>query len=131
MVIDSAGNVYTAAFAQHMILRVSPNGIVSTFAGQSYSACSTDATSTTAVCFSGPRGLAIDSAGNLYVADTGNHIIRKVTPDGVVTTLLAKPQLELYNVRNLLHASTSAWTVQVGSSDNSSGVVLVEVYALP
>lgn len=83
---DSAGNLYVADTANHAIRVVSASGLVSTLAGLPGTSGSADGTGTDAR-FSGPRGIARDSAGNLYVADTGNHIIRMITPAGVVTTI--------------------------------------------
>lgn len=59
---------------------------ISIFAGHATESGSTNATGE-AARFNGPRGIAVDAAGNLYVADTGNDAIRKITPEGVVTTL--------------------------------------------
>ena len=83
--VDAAGNVYVADTANNAIRRVTPTGAVSTFAGAS-TAGTTDGTGTTAR-FNGPQGITIDTAGNLYVADTGNHRIRMITPSQVVSTV--------------------------------------------
>jgi type II secretory pathway pseudopilin PulG len=82
---QSTGNLYVADYGNNLIRKVTPAGVVTTFAGSGVGG-STDATGTAAT-FSGPGGLAIDSAGNLYVADFFNSKIRKITSAGVVTTL--------------------------------------------
>ncbi|MGA2867319.1 MAG: hypothetical protein ABSF95_22820 [Verrucomicrobiota bacterium] len=84
--VDSAGNVYVADSWNDTIRKVTPGGVVTTLAGLAGTQGSADGTASAAQ-FSGPRGVAVDSAGNVYVADTWNHTIRKVTPGGVVTTL--------------------------------------------
>jgi sugar lactone lactonase YvrE len=83
---DSAGNVYVVDGVNNTIRKITPAGVVSTFAGAAGTSGSTDGTGA-AARFSAPSGVTTDSAGNLYVADTGNDIIRKITPAGVVTTL--------------------------------------------
>jgi sugar lactone lactonase YvrE len=82
--VDSTGNVYVADTYNNMIRKITPDGVVSTLAGSTPG--STDATGTNAK-FNSPNGLAVDSIGNVYVADSGNNKIRKITPDGVVSTL--------------------------------------------
>ncbi len=85
--VDGAGNVYVADTLNHTLRTVTPLGVVSTLAGSPGAAGNTDGTGSTAL-FQGPQGLAIDSASNLYVADTNNHTIRKVVPStGAVTTV--------------------------------------------
>ena len=85
--VDSAGNVYVADTDSHTIRKVTPAGVVTTLAGLASSPPGiTDGTGS-AARFYEPRGVAVDNAGNVYVADTYNHTIRKVTPSGVVTTL--------------------------------------------
>jgi len=88
--VDAAGTVYLADESNHSIRKISPAGAVTTFAGSSGTPGSADGTGTAAQ-FSFPNGVAIDGAGTLYVADQGNHTIRKVTADGVVTTLAGSP----------------------------------------
>lgn len=83
--VDTAGNVYVADTANHTIRKITPAAVVSTLAGLAGSQGSTDATGS-AARFAQPRGLSVDAAGNVYVADTGNGSIRKVTPEGAVTT---------------------------------------------
>jgi sugar lactone lactonase YvrE len=94
--VDSAGNLYVADQANYIIVKLipmGPNFVVSTIAGQlqfdqdgNQIGGSADGTGTNALFYT-PSGIAADSAGNLYVADTGNNTIRKVTSAVVVTTL--------------------------------------------
>ena len=84
--VDSAGNVYVAETLGSTIRKVTPGGLVTTLAGSSGDSGSTDGTGSSAR-FNHPLGVAVDSAGNVYVADTTNNTIRKVTPNGLVTTL--------------------------------------------
>jgi kumamolisin len=83
---DSSGNVYVADTNNDTIRRITPAGAVTTIAGLANARGSTDGVGS-AARFSLPTGIGIDSAGNLYVADTGNNTIRKITSAGAVTTL--------------------------------------------
>jgi sugar lactone lactonase YvrE len=85
--VDSAENVYVADLFNNAIRKVTPTGAVTTLAGQlTYHVGSGDGAGNNAQ-FSNPCGLAVDSVDNIYVADTGNHTIRRVTPAGEVVTL--------------------------------------------
>ena len=82
--VDSSGYVYVADYSNHRIRKISSAGVVTTLAGSS--AGDDDGTGTAAK-FYNPSGVAVDSSGNVYVADTSNHRIRKISSAGVVTTL--------------------------------------------
>jgi sugar lactone lactonase YvrE len=90
--VDQSGNVYVADTSNSTIRRITPGGVVTTLAGQVGSAAYGDGTST-AARFKYPSGLAVDLSGNVYVADTVNYVIRKVTAVGVVTTLAGLGQV--------------------------------------
>jgi sugar lactone lactonase YvrE len=83
---DSAGNVYVADLYNANIRKITPRGVVTTFAGTAGVTGTADGTGGAAQ-FSGPQGVATDAAGNVYVADTWGETIRKITPARVVTTL--------------------------------------------
>ena len=82
---DAAGNVYVADLFNYDIRKVTPAGVVTTFAGSGAEGAVNG--TGTAASFANPYGVAIDASGNIYVADEGNYLIRKITPTGVVTVL--------------------------------------------
>ena len=84
--VDTAGNLYVSDDSNGVVRKIAPDGTVSTLAGQSGQHGDTDGTGTSAR-FNGPRGIAVDGAGNVYVADENSSDIRKITPAGVVTTV--------------------------------------------
>ncbi|HTV47165.1 MAG TPA: NHL repeat-containing protein [Phycisphaerae bacterium] len=84
--VDGVGNVYVSDYKNDTIRTITPDGMVTTLAGQAGQEGSADGAGNTAR-FDRPCGLAVDSAGNVYVADYGNDTIRKISPDGMVTTL--------------------------------------------
>jgi len=84
--VDGSGNVYVADTNNHLIRKITSAGVVTTLAGTAGNPGSTDATGTAAT-FKYPYGVAVDGSGNVYVADANNHLIRKITSAGVVTTL--------------------------------------------
>jgi len=84
--IDNNGYLYVADENSHAVRKISPKGEVTTLAGSLGVAGSEDGLGSVAR-FSRPRGIAIDKRGNLYVSDSQNQTIRKITSDGVVTTL--------------------------------------------
>ncbi|GHT24907.1 hypothetical protein FACS189430_10700 [Bacteroidia bacterium] len=82
MTVDAAGNVYVADMVNHQIGKITPEGVTTILAGgeRGYA-------DGAEALFSVPAGLAMDAAGNLYVADAGNYKVRKILPSGIVTTL--------------------------------------------
>ena len=84
--IDAAGNVYFADGGFHTIRKCTPSGVVTTLAGLAKNPGSADGTGAAARFFS-PSGVAVAPDGTVYVADEGNHVIRKISPAGVVTTI--------------------------------------------
>lgn len=79
------GTIYVANSFNHTIRTINPNGVVSLLAGIGGQSGKQDNKGTKA-SFNGPHGIAIDTKGNIFVADTRNHKIRKITPDGTVST---------------------------------------------
>jgi DNA-binding beta-propeller fold protein YncE len=85
LAIDSAGNLYVADTGNHAIRKVTPTGLVTTLAGDGTAGNADGALSDAR--FNGPCGVAVDAHGNIYVADTYNDRIRRITPDGQVKTV--------------------------------------------
>jgi kumamolisin len=86
LVADSAGNVYVTDTSNHTVRKITPTGVVSTLAGLAGAHGSVDGTGSAARFYS-PTGITIDGSGTVYVADTDNNSIRKVTAAGAVITL--------------------------------------------
>ena len=87
LAIDGFGNLYIADTLNHRIRKVAPDGLITTVAGNGVRAFSGDGGPATAASLAYPRGVAVDSAGALYIADEMNYRIRKVTADGKITTI--------------------------------------------
>jgi sugar lactone lactonase YvrE len=84
IVVDSTGNLYVADTGNHQIRRITPAGVVTTFAGSTAGYVNAVGV---AAKFTSPQGIAIDSMNVLYIADTGNNLIRKILTGGTVSTL--------------------------------------------
>jgi len=85
--VDTAGNLFIADTYNHCVRKVTPGGVISTVAGNGTYGFSGDGGPATAAQLRIPQGVAVDTAGNLFIADTGNNRVRKVTPGGVISTV--------------------------------------------
>ncbi len=83
---DRAGNLYVADTGANVVRKVAPNGAVTTIAGSGAEGFSGDGGPALSASLNGPEGMALDAAGNLYIADTFNHRVRVVGADGTIST---------------------------------------------
>jgi hypothetical protein len=93
LAVDSEGNLYIIDTGNRRIRKVTPDGVISTVAGNGEYGCRGDGGKATSAQLASPSGVAVDSAGNLYIADSNS--IRKVTPDGIITTIAGKRKSSL------------------------------------
>lgn len=117
--VDVAGNTYVADRGNHSIRKITPGGVVTTLAG-SASPGATDGLGV-AARFNSPEAIAIDVNGNLYVGDTGNRKIRKITPEGMVTTFSGSGNLESVDG----NAASAGFVAIRGVAVADSGIVYV------
>jgi len=87
MAEDANGNLYISSPDLNVIRKVDTNGKITTFAGTGGQAFDGDGDLATKALFNQPHGLAFDASGNLYVADRGNHAVRKIDTNGIITTV--------------------------------------------
>ncbi len=87
LAIDAAGNVYIADADNHSIRKMNATGIISTIAGNGTQGYSGDGGPATSALLSYPLGMALDAAGNLYIADVDNAVIRKINTLGIISTI--------------------------------------------
>jgi sugar lactone lactonase YvrE len=119
--VDGGGNVYVADNHNNTIRKITPAGAVTTLAGAPGQTGSSDGLGG-AASFWGPAGLAVDVAGNVYVADTGNCTIRKITPAGLVSTLAGTATMTGSSDGT---GSTARFNVPCGVAVDPSGNVFV------
>ena len=87
MAVDTAGNLYIADASGHRVLRIARFGIITVIAGNGLSGYSGDGGSARKARLAFPQSIALDVSGNLFIADVLNHRIRKVSPEGNITTV--------------------------------------------
>jgi uncharacterized protein (TIGR03437 family) len=87
LALDAAGNVYIADQFNNRIRRVAPDGVITTFAGDGRATFAGDGGPAGRASLNHPADVAVDAAGNLYIADQRNHRIRRVSPEGIITTV--------------------------------------------
>lgn len=112
LAVDPAGNLYIADAQGHRVRQVSPAGVIRTIAGTGRPGFSGDGGPADAAQLNSPYGLAIDSRGNLYIADLGNARVRRVALDGTIATIASAP---LHSPRNL--AVDSAGNLYISDFD--------------
>lgn len=128
--IDASGNLYLTDSLNHNVRKITPAGIVTTLAGTPGVAGDADGQGS-AASFNGPRGIALDKAGNVYVADTENNLVRRISTSGEVTTVAGKRGL----TGNTLGAFDGALNRPMGLVFDANGALLVTsangVFKLP
>ncbi len=90
--LDAANNLYVADSGNHRIRKITPGGTITTLAGNGQVGTMGAGGLATEAALNQPRGVAIDAAGNLYIADTNNHRVCHVTPDGLLRTIAGTGQ---------------------------------------
>ena len=126
MAVDASGNVYVSENINNLIRKISPDGVVTTFAG-SGAAGQADSTGIKA-SFNGPSGVAVDAAGNVYVADTYNNVIRKITPAGLVSTIAGNGLAGSTNGK-ALSLRKPVNTIHINTLHTSSAAALLTKFA--
>src|SRR5439155_25710317 len=84
--VDPDDNLYVADTGNNVVRKVTPAGVISSVAGTGAAGSAGDGGAATAATLSGPQGVAVDGAGNLYISDTTNNKVRKVDASGFITT---------------------------------------------
>ncbi len=85
--VDASGNLYIAATSDWKVWKVSPGGVRTTFAGTGDQAYTGDGGPATSAALQGPEGVAVDGAGNVWIADPFSNVVRKVDSNGIITTV--------------------------------------------
>lgn len=112
--VDAEGNVYVADQTNHIVRKITPAGFVSTLAGQTAISGDADGMGNEAR-FNQPNGVAVDAAGQVYVADSGNRSVRTITPEGIVRTLAvlsASPKVIAVDGAGNVYVAGESQTIQ-------------------
>src|SRR5271157_3160449 len=121
---DSQGNVYAADSGNNIVVRISPGGVLTVMAGNGAAGYSGDGGPATSTSLNGPMGVAVDSAGNLYIADTGNNRIRKVS-GGTITTVAGNGK-QAFSGDGGPAASASLWTPSGVAVDSAGNLYIAD-----
>jgi len=125
LAVDDSGNLFIADLSNQRIRKVTANGIISTVAGTGIQGYSGDGGAATNARLSLPRGVAVDGDGNVFIADSGNSLIRKVNTNGLITTVAGSPSLAGYAGDGGL-ARNAALNNPVGVALDGSGNLFID-----
>ena len=103
LAVDGAGNLFIADFDNNTVRKISASGIITTVAGNGVAGFSGDGGPATSAQLNGPWGVAVDRAGNLFIADSANNRVRRVSSSGDITTVAGNGS----SPRRLVHANRS------------------------
>jgi uncharacterized protein (TIGR03437 family) len=120
--VDASGNVFIADTGNNVVRRVSVSGIITTFAGNGVTSFSGDGGTATSAALMFPDGVAVDSAGDLFIADLYNNRIRKVSPGGIITTVAGGGSV---NPGNGVPATSAALLPTLGVAVDALGNIFV------
>ncbi len=123
LIVDRAGNLYIADSANNVVRRVDTSGMISTFAGTGQGGYSGDNGQARQARLSSPRGVAADASGNVYISDAGNDRIRRVDPNGIITTIAGNGQAG-YNGDGML-ATQASFFEPAGLAVDPHGVIYI------
>jgi sugar lactone lactonase YvrE len=118
--LDNDGNLFVADMGNNKILKITPSGTLSSFAGSGIAGAADG--KGIAAQFNHPASLAVDANGNLYVVDSGNNEIRRITPDGNVTTVAGSPG---NSVSTDGAGSSAAFNNPSGIAISNTGIIYV------
>ena len=107
---DSQGNMYVVEMSGNIVRKVDTNGTIKTIAGTGEAGFSGDGGAATSAKLNSPYGVDVDDIGNVYIADTGNHVIRKVNINGNISTIVGTAQTNGYSGDNGAATSAKLWS---------------------
>jgi uncharacterized repeat protein (TIGR01451 family) len=120
LAVDSAGNLYIGDYLNNRVRKVDTTGTITTVAGNGTAGYTGDGTAATGAEINGPNGVALDSTGNLYIADYYNNVIRKVSTAGIITTVAGNGTAGFSGDGGMATSAELSvpWTVTVDSAGN-------------
>jgi len=135
LAFDDSGNRYIADTANNRIRKITPAGIITTIAGTGDAGSKGDNGSATLAQLNGPRSVAVDSQHNIYIADSGNNSIRKITPGGIISTIAVQLGVQLNDPENIaMDSQDSLYIAGAGNGRvlkvTSSGLVSIVMLVL-
>jgi len=113
--VDAAGNVYIADHSNCRIRKVTPSGIISTVVGNGVWGFSGDGGLAADASLTGPEAVAVDAAANIYIADWGNNVIRKVNPSGIISTVAGNGTVGYFGDGGPATSASLNWTAGVAA----------------
>ncbi|MEO5926738.1 MAG: hypothetical protein ABIR70_23190 [Bryobacteraceae bacterium] len=120
--LDASGNLYVADLGNNRIRKIDRNGVITTVAGTGNAGFSGDGGQATSAQLNAPHGISIDAAGNLYIADTNNNRVRKVTPAGIISTVAGDGRVpfpaDIGDDGPAVTAGLVPWDVEVDTAGN-------------
>ena len=125
--VDGADNVYVADYRNHRIRRIDTRGAITTIAGTGRGGYGGDGGPATAAQLSSPEGVAVDGVGNVYVADFGNHRIRRIDTQGVITTIAGTGKYAYYYGDGGRATDTYLWEPRDVAVDGTGNVYVADI----